>query len=378
MDSLSTFDEMKLNDKILRGIYGMGLEKPSSIQQRAIPQLLTKRDLIAQSQSGTGKTATFSIGLLELLDVETNTCQALVLEPTRELAIQTENVIKELSKYVECKTHVCVGGNSVRNDIDIIKNGVHVVVGTPGRIFHMLRDRYLDITSLKLLILDEADQILDRGFKEQLYDIFRYIPQDAQIGLFSATMPQDALDITKKFMKDPEHLLVKTEELTLEGIKQYYIALEREEWKIDTLCDIYEAVCINQAIIFANTRKKVDWIAEKLTSRDFTVSCIHGDLNQQERDNILDNFRSGNCRVLISTDILGRGIDIQTISLVINYDFPQNRENYIHRIGRSGRFGRKGVAINLILKHDVQYMRDIEAFYQTEVQELPADLENIF
>ena len=378
MESLSTFDHMNLNDKLLRGIYGNGLEKPSNIQKKAIPQLLTKRDLIAIPYPEKSFDLVFSIGLLELLDMESNTCQALVLEPTRELAIQTEKVIKELSKYIECKTHVCVGGNSVRNDIDIIKTGIHVVVGTPGRIFHMLRDHYLDITSLKLLVLDEADQILDRGFKEQLYDIFRYIPQDSQIGLFSATMPQDALEITKKFMKDPEHLLVKTEELTLEGIKQYYIALEREEWKIDTLCDIYEAVCINQAIIFANTRKKVDWIADKLTSRDFTVSCIHGDLNQQERDNILDNFRSGNCRVLISTDILGRGIDIQTISLVINYDFPQNRENYIHRIGRSGRFGRKGVAINLILKHDVQYMRDIEGFYQTEVQELPSDLENIF
>ena len=213
-----------------------------------------------------------------------------------------------------------------------------------------------------------------RGFTEQIYDIFQLLPQSTQVVLLSATMPQDVLEVTTKFMRDPVRILVKKDELTLEGIKQFYIAVEKEDWKLDTLSDLYETVTITQAVIFCNTRRKVDWLTEKLTSRDFTVSAMHGDMDQAQRDIIMKEFRSGSSRVLIATDLLARGIDVQQVSLVINYDLPANRENYIHRIGRGGRFGRKGVAINFVTADDVRMMREIEQFYSTQIEEMPMNV----
>ena len=216
--------------------------------------------------------------------------------------------------------------------------------------------------------------MLSRGFTEQIYDIFQLLPQSTQVVLLSATMPQDVLEVTTKFMRDPVRILVKKDELTLEGIKQFYIAVEKEEWKLDTLSDLYETVTITQAVIFCNTRRKVDWLTEKLTARDFTVSAMHGDMDQGQRDVIMKEFRSGSSRVLIATDLLARGIDVQQVSLVINYDLPANRENYIHRIGRGGRFGRKGVAINFVTADDVRMMREIEQFYSTQIEEMPMNV----
>ena len=213
-----------------------------------------------------------------------------------------------------------------------------------------------------------------RGFTEQIYDIFQFLPQSTQVVLLSATMPQDVLEVTQKFMRDPVRILVKKDELTLEGIKQFYIAVEKEEWKLDTLSDLYETVTITQAVIFCNTRRKVDWLTDKLTARDFTVSAMHGDMEQAQRDVIMKEFRSGSSRVLIATDLLARGIDVQQVSLVINYDLPANRENYIHRIGRGGRFGRKGVAINFVTADDVRMMREIEQFYSTQIEEMPMNV----
>jgi translation initiation factor 4A len=213
-----------------------------------------------------------------------------------------------------------------------------------------------------------------RGFTEQIYDIFQLLPQSTQVVLLSATMPQDVLEVTTKFMRDPVRILVKKAELTLEGIKQFYIAVEKEDWKLDTLSDLYETVTITQAVIFCNTRRKVDWLTDKLTSRDFTVSAMHGDMDQAQRDVIMKEFRSGSSRVLIATDLLARGIDVQQVSLVINYDLPANRENYIHRIGRGGRFGRKGVAINFVTQDDVRMMREIEQFYSTQIEEMPMNV----
>jgi len=241
----------------------------------------------------------------------------------------------------------------------------------------MINQGALRLDDMKIFCLDEADEMLSQGFKDQIYDIFKFLPEDVQVCLFSATMPLEVLELTENFMRKPIRILVKADELTLEGIKQFFIAVEREEWKLDTLCDLYETLTITQAIIYCNTRRKVDWLTEKMSSRDFTVSAMHGDMDQRERDLIMREFRSGSSRVLITTDLLARGIDVQQVSLVINYDLPTNRENYIHRIGRSGRFGRKGVAINFLTASDVRYLRDIEQFYNTQIEEMPMDVADL-
>jgi translation initiation factor 4A len=327
--------------------------------------------------AGTGKTATFAIGILQRLDQSLCECQALVLAPTRELAQQIVKVIASLGDFMNLKIHACVGGTAVRDDIRTLQEGVHIVVGTPGRVYDMINRRALSLASVKLFVLDEADEMLSRGFKEQIYDVFKFLPEHVQVTIFSATMPLDVLDVTQKFMRDPIRILVKKDELTLEGIKQFYIAIDREEWKLDTLCDLYSTLTITQAIIYCNTRRRVDWLTEQMQKKDFTVSSMHGDLDQRERDIIMREFRSGSSRVLITTDLLARGIDVQQVSLVINYDLPTNRENYIHRIGRSGRFGRKGVSINFIVKNDVRYMKDIEEFYNTQIEEMPLNVADL-
>merc|ERR1711935_313212 len=376
-DECATFDEMNLKEDLLRGIYAYGFEKPSTIQQRAILPIVKGLDTIAQAQSGTGKTATFSIGTLQRVDIGVKQCQALILAPTRELANQSHKVVCSIGDYLNVVCHACIGGTKVSDDIDILRKGVHIVVGTPGRVYDMIERRALDVRYVKLFILDEADEMLSRGFTDQIYDVFRKLPENVQVGLFSATMPDEVLEMTTKFMNDPKRILVKRDELTLEGIKQFYIAVDKEEWKLDTLCDLYETLTITQAIIYCNARRKVDWLTESLHSRDFTVSALHGDMEQKERELIMREFRSGSSRVLITSDLLARGIDVQQVSLVINYDLPKDRENYIHRIGRSGRFGRKGVAINFIAGDDVRQMRDIEQFYNTQIEEMPMNVADL-
>jgi len=369
-----SFDDYDLNEQLLRGIYSYGFEKPSAIQQRAIKPVLDGRDTIGQAQSGTGKTATFVIGVLQRIDINLRSCQGLILAPTRELANQIQKVALALGDYMQLKCHCCIGGTSVREDIDKLREGQHLVVGTPGRVFDMISKRNLRIDDLLTFVLDEADEMLSRGFKDQIYDIFKTMPPGVQVCLFSATMAPEILDLTGKFMRDAVRILVKKDELTLEGIRQFYVAIEKEEWKLDTLCDLYETLTITQAIIYCNTRRKVDYLQDQLSKRDFTISTMHSDLDQKERDLVMREFRSGSSRVLISTDLLARGIDVQQVSLVINYDLPQNMENYLHRIGRSGRFGRKGVAINFVTNPDVRAMKDIEKFYHTQIEEMPSDI----
>jgi len=376
-EACSTFDEMNLKEDLLRGIYAYGFEKPSTIQQRGIVPIVRGHDTIAQAQSGTGKTATFTIGVLQRVDLNIKQCQALILAPTRELANQSHKVVCSIGDYLNVVCHACIGGTKVADDIDMLRRGVHIVVGTPGRVFDMIERRALDVRAVKVFVLDEADEMLSRGFTDQIYDVFRKLPENVQVGLFSATMPEEVLEMTGKFMNDPMRILVKRDELTLEGIKQFYVAVEREEWKLDTLCDLYETLTITQAIIYCNARRKVDWLTEQLHSRDFTVSALHGDMDQKERELIMKEFRSGSSRVLITTDLLARGIDVQQVSLVINYDLPKDRENYIHRIGRSGRFGRKGVAINFIVSEDVRVLRDIEQFYNTQIEEMPMNVADL-
>ncbi|KAK2992925.1 hypothetical protein RJ640_008459 [Escallonia rubra] len=406
-ESFDSFDAMGLQENLLRGIYAYGFEKPSAIQQRGIVPFTKGLDVIQQAQSGTGKTATFCSGVLQQLDYSLVQCQALVLAPTRELAQQIEKVMRALGDYLGVKVHACVGGTSVREDQRILSAGVHVVVGTPGRVFDMLKRQSLRPDYIKMFVLDEADEMLSRGFKDQshfcsipsmeqgfveafttylsdvgylcrqIYDIFQLLPAKVQVGVFSATMPPEALEITRKFMNKPVRILVKRDELTLEGIKQFYVNVDKEEWKLETLCDLYETLAITQSVIFVNTRRKVDWLTDKMRSRDHTVSATHGDMDQNTRDIIMREFRSGSSRVLITTDLLARGIDVQQVSLVINYDLPTQPENYLHRIGRSGRFGRKGVAINFVTKDDERMLFDIQKFYNVVVEELPSNVADL-
>jgi translation initiation factor 4A len=374
---VDNFDNMNLKENLLRGIYAYGFEKPSAIQQRAILPLSRGKDIIAQAQSGTGKTATFTIGILQQIRLDVNECQALILAPTRELAQQIQKVVAALGEYMGVKCHSCIGGTRVRDDINELQKGVHVVVGTPGRVYDMLSRRVLKASAIKVFILDEADEMLSRGFKDQIYDIFTTLSTNAQVGLFSATMPPEALEITQKFMNNPVRILVKRDELTLEGIKQFYILVEKEDWKLDTLIDLYDTLNITQAVIFCNTRRKVDELTDRMRAKEFTVSSTHGDIGQKDRDIILTEFRTGSSRVLITTDLLARGIDVQQVSLVINYDLPRNLENYIHRIGRSGRFGRKGVAINFVTHDDTRTLRELEQFYNTQIEEMPASVADL-
>jgi len=368
---------MNLKEDLLRGIYGYGFEKPSAIQQRAIIPCIKRHDVIAQAQSGTGKTATFSISILEQIDTGMRETQALVLAPTRELAQQIQKVVLALGDYLGAICHACIGGTNVRDDMRSLESGAHVVVGTPGRVMDMINRRALRTDYIKIFVLDEADEMLSRGFKDQIYDVFRTLPSDIQVTLLSATMPTDVMDVTSRFMRDPIRILVKKDELTLEGIKQFFVRVEKEEWKLDTLCDLYETLTITQAVIFCNLRRKVEWLTEMMHRRDFTVSAMHGDMDQKQREMIMKEFRSGSSRVLITTDLLARGIDVQQVSLVINYDLPTNRENYIHRIGRSGRFGRKGVAINFVTEADSRALKDIEDFYHTEIEEMPNNVADL-
>lgn len=376
-ETVDSFDDMNLKADLLRGVYAYGFERPSAIQQRAIMPVIKGHDVIAQAQSGTGKTATFSVSVLQKIDPAVKQCQALILAPTRELAQQIQKVVVAIGDFMNVECHACIGGTSVREDMKALQDGPQVVVGTPGRVHDMIQRRFLKTDAMKMFVLDEADEMLSRGFTDQIYDIFQLLPQSTQVVLLSATMPQDVLEVTTRFMRDPVRILVKKDELTLEGIKQFYIAVEKEEWKLDTLSDLYETVTITQAVIFCNTRRKVDWLTEKLTARDFTVSAMHGDMDQAQRDLIMKEFRSGSSRVLIATDLLARGIDVQQVSLVINYDLPSNRENYIHRIGRGGRFGRKGVAINFVTAEDVRMMREIEQFYSTQIEEMPMNVADL-
>jgi translation initiation factor 4A len=370
-----SFDDMRLSNNLLRGIYSYGFEKPSAIQQRSIVPFIKGGDIIAQAQSGTGKTGAFVIATLQRLDFGRRNCQALILSPTRELALQTQEVVSRIGEYMrdgQTFCHTFIGGTRVQDDIKKIEQGVLVAVGTPGRVYDVIKRGCLRTADLRILVLDEADEMLSQGFSEQIYEIFKFLPREIQVALFSATIPEDVLTLTNKFMRNPVRILVKKEMLTLDGIKQYYVAVE-EDYKLETLCDLYDSVSIAQSVIFCNTRRKVDWLNDELNKQNHTVSYMHSDMTKGDREKVIATFRSGSTRVLITTDLLARGIDVHHVSIVINFDLPTNRENYLHRIGRSGRFGRKGVAINFVTAKDAQVMKDLESHYHTQIDELPMD-----
>jgi len=372
-----TFEELELQENLLRGIYSHGFEKPSPIQSKGIQPLIMGYDTIAQAQAGTGKTATFAIGVLERIDTKINKTQAIILAPTRELANQSYSVVASLGDYLNVKTHPFMGGTKVRDDEAILRKGCHVVIGTPGRVRDLIQRRTLQVRDVKIFVLDEADELLSFGFNSQIYEIFKQLNEEVQVALFSATLPDEVLEISKNFMNSPKKILVKKEELTLAGLQQYYVFCGREEYKLDVVCDLYETLTISQSIIFCNSKRIVDWLTMMMNDRDFTVSAIHGEMEPSERRLIMEEFKSGSTRVLITTDLMARGIDVQQVSLVLNYDLPKDRENYIHRIGRSGRHGRKGAGISLVLDGDVPQLRDIERFYDTDIQEMPSNIADI-
>lgn len=311
------------------------------------------------------------------MDTASDQTQALIVVHTRELAYQVYKVIESIGEYTDVKVHACCGGTAVRDDIKKLKGGVQIVVGTPGRVKDMMKKGFLKTDYLRLFVLDEADEMLSRGFKTQIQEIFKFLPGEIQIALFSATMPPDILRLSENFMRDPARILVKKDELTLEGIKQYYVPLDKEEWKLEVLMNLYMNLEINQAIIYCNTTKKVDELTKQLKEKEFTVSAMHGEMDQVARDLIMREFRTATTRILISTDLLARGIDVQQVSVVINYDLPSKKESYIHRIGRSGRFGRKGTAINFVTPREAEFLKELQTHYNTQINELPTNLEEI-
>lgn len=373
-----SFDDMNLPETLMRGIYSNGFERPSPIQQKGIVPIKEGKDILAQAQSGTGKTGTFSIGALARIDPAIKKTQVLILAPTRELSQQIESVIRALGEYMGVVVYGATGGTPLREDIRAIERGVHVVVGTPGRVYDLMNRKVLGRENVRVLILDEADQMLEDRFQEQVKCILSMgFPQETQVALFSATMPQEVVDVANEILNNPVRILIPPEAVTLDGIKQYFVPLAREEFKFEVLCDLYQHLNINQAIVYCNKRQKAEWLAEKMSGQGFPLSFIHGEMDVEERRRRMADFRKGVVRVLISTDLLARGIDVQQVSLVINYELPPQRENYIHRIGRSGRFGRKGVAINLIAADEQRAMEEIERHYSTKVELLPNDLAKI-
>tara|TARA_B100000575_G_C23126104_1_gene652436 strand:- start:43 stop:1329 length:1287 start_codon:yes stop_codon:yes gene_type:complete len=381
--TIDSFEDLEIDQDIIRGVFSYGFERPSKIQSKAILPVIDGRDVIAQAQSGTGKTATFCIGTLSRIEKEINAIQALVLVHTREMALQINNVFNQIGKYMNIKISICVKGVNIRDNINDLlgKNKENlvpkIVIGTPGRVIDMMNKSALKTDKLKIVVMDEADELLSEGFIEQIKNIVKSIPKTTQLALFSATMNNDFFEITKKFMNEPLHILVKNDELTLEGIRQFYIDIQKNEYKYETLCDLYGVLIINQSIIYCNSQRIVENLSRRMTQNNFTVSFMHGNMTPLERENTMSDFRNGKNKVLITTDLLGRGIDIQQISVVINYDVPSKIENYIHRIGRSGRYGRKGVAINFMTNYDRNRIQNIEKYYSTYVEEMPANINDL-
>lgn len=377
-----TFDDMNLSEDLLRGIYGYGFEQPTLIQKQAILLGITKgkkRDIIAQSQSGTGKTATFIITTFQNIDLSLQKVQAIILSPTRRLSEQIFKVATALGRFIKnLKLALCVGGESLSENIRQLDSGAQVVIGCPGRVYDLLTRNRLLTKDIKMFCLDEADQMLTHKFVYQIQDIFERLPQNVQKLLFSATIPPVMFNITRKFMDKPIRLLLKTNEITLEGIKQFFVNVEREQYKLGALVDIYENITASQCIIYCNSVDRVERLCDYLDSQKFSVTKCHGKMDNDRQIWVLKQFSAGNYRILVSSDLTARGIDIQQISLVINYDIPfKNIETYVHRIGRSGRFGRVGAAISIITNRDIRCMEQIERTFKTKIEPLPENYSKI-
>ena len=374
----NNWSDMNLKENLLRGIYSYGFEDPSPIQKKGIMPILSGKDVVAQAQSGTGKTGAFSISSLQLIDETLNEVQGIILAPTRELAIQIHRVISNIGTFMEnLKCKLFIGGVSIDSDIKELEQNPQIVVGTTGRVHDLMRRRKLSTKNIKLLVIDEADEMLSTGFKEQIYNIFQFLGNKVQVVLFSATLPSEIQSLTTKFMRDPINILVKTESITLEGIKQYYVALDNDAQKYESLKDLFNCISVSQCIIYCNSINRVNDLYEALCKDNFPVCCIHSGMEKSLREKAYTNFINGESRVLISSNLTARGIDVQQVSTVINFDIPKDIHTYIHRIGRSGRWGRKGMGINFITLRDVRKIKEIEQYYNTQIEEMPASIASI-
>ncbi|XP_065224076.1 uncharacterized protein LOC135848183 [Planococcus citri] len=373
--AVDCFDEMELKQELLRGIHTYVFEKPFAIQQRAIIPCVKGHDVIAQSQPGTGKTATCLISILQRIDPSSNECQALILAHHRELALRTQKEVLALGNFLEnLKCHACIGGTNIREDMRCLEEGAQVVVGTPGRVHDMIFRKSLKIDHIKVFVVDDADEMFADGFNEQVHKVFQRLPQDVRVQFifFATNLPQVVLKVSEQFMRNPVQVLVNKEELNLdESVKQFYLFVEKNEGKLDALCDLYDTLSITQAVIFCNNRRNVDLLADTMTKKDYNVLSMHGHMNQKEKEERMKNLRTGSSSVLICTDSFARVMDVQQFSLVINYDLPPKHENYIRRIVRGGRFGRKSVVINFVTTEDKRKLSDIEQFYNTRITEMP-------
>lgn len=369
-------DELNLNDKLLKGIYSYGFDRPSPIQRIAIKPLKDGNDIVIQSHSGTGKTATFLIGLLSRIDETLKSTQSIVVCNTRELALQTVKVFESLSDFTDIKCKLCIGGDMQYKYISS-EISEEVIIGTPGRICDLVNKKIINTDNLKIIVIDEADDVLSTGFRKQIKKIFQSIPKDTQVALVSATIPQEMSNLFDAILKpDFISILIKDDQLTLDGIVQFYINLD-EQYKFDAIIDLYQYINIGQGIIYCNRKNKADELQNVLNSQDFSAGVLHGDMMQKDRENIMSNFRSGSTRILITTDMLARGIDIQQVSLVINFDMPKYPQTYIHRIGRSGRYGRKGIAINFVTRREQNILNYIKRIYNTEILPFPEDVNSV-
>jgi translation initiation factor 4A len=372
---ITRWEDCVKNEKLLRGIYGYGFEIPSPIQAKAIYPITCKQDIIAQAQSGTGKTGAFTIGSLSLIDTTLNKTQAILLAPTHELASQTTAVCASISSHMDLCVKKFVGGTPVTDDrINIDEQNPHMVVGCPGRIFDLIRRGFLDVRNVKIFVVDEADEMLSKGFQEQIQSIFQWLPNDVQVGIFSATLTREVMELTPKFMRDPVEITMTADKLTLEGIRQFYIACDYDDDKFEALKKLFKLISVNQCIIYCNSVNRVSQLCQAMHSEGFAVDCIHRNMSKVEREEAFRNFRTGQTRFLVSSNITARGIDVQQVSVVINFDITPDPHTYLHRIGRSGRWGRKGTAINFITQRDTRIIRDIENYYSIRIEPLPENV----
>ncbi len=367
------FEEMNLSDEIVNAVADMGFEEATPIQSMAIAKIMAGRDIIGQSQTGTGKTAAFGIPCIEMVDEDDKKLQAIILCPTRELAIQICEEFRQLLKYKSnIKTMPIYGGQPIDRQIFALKKGVQIIVGTPGRIMDHMQRKTIKMDTVKLVVLDEADEMLDMGFREDIEFILDKMPETRQTVLFSATMPRAIIQLTKHYQNDPEHVAITRKELTVPNIEQFYFEV-KDKTKLEALSRIIDMQCPKLSIIFCNTKRRVDELVEQLQSRGYFAEAIHGDLKQQQRDNVMKKFRAGTIEILVATDVAARGIDVDDIDIVFNFDLPQDEEYYVHRIGRTGRAGKTGKAYTFVVGREIYKLRDIMNFTKAKIklQKLP-------
>jgi ATP-dependent RNA helicase DeaD len=365
MESL-TFKDLNLSKNIERAVEDMGFEEPTPIQSQSIPYLMEGKDVIGQAQTGTGKTAAFGIPALEMLDVKSKKVQVVVLCPTRELANQVAEEMSNLAKYQNTKMLPVYGGQPIDRQIKALRRGVHIVIGTPGRVLDHIQRKTLKLDGVKMLVLDEADEMLDMGFREDIEFILSRVPAQKQTVLFSATMPQPIIKLTKKYQQNPQMVKTVHKELTVPQIEQFYFEVKSNA-KTEVLCRLIDIYNFKSSLVFCNTKKNVDKQVETLKARGYLVDGLHGDMRQAQRERVMSNFRKGEIETLVATDVAARGIDVENIEAVFNYDIPQDEESYVHRIGRTGRAGKEGVAITFASGKDIRKIKNIQKHTKAKI-----------